>query len=125
MQFAHPAAMGIVALVVLAAARGTQGAGKTGVAGSQAPISLQELQQWGVAGPLGRRLGTIVEISGVAVANTSRAKSEADLPFRLRVDTPDGKPLKESVFYPFVRAGRELTLPAPAVGDTFHYVGKP
>lgn len=123
MQIAHPAVMGIVALVALAATRGAQGAGKSGGAGGAAPISLQELRARGVAGPLGPRLGTIVEITGVAVANTSRAKAEADLPFRLRVDTLDGKPLKESVIYPFVRADTELTLAAPAVGDTFHYIG--
>ena len=123
MRIAHPVMVGMLALAALTVPRGAQGAGTVGLAGDHAPISLQELQERGVVGPLGRRLGTIVEITGVAVANTSRAKAEADLPFRLRVDTLDGRPLKESVIYPFVRAGAELTLAAPAVGDSFHYVG--
>lgn len=123
MRLTHPAVAGLLALAALAVPRGTQGAGKVGAASADAPISLQELQERGVVGPLGRRLGTIVEITGVAVANTSRAKAEADLPFQLRLNTLDGKPLKESVIYPFVRASTELTLVAPAVGDSFHYVG--
>ena len=121
MQLGTPAFIGLLACFALAAARSAQGGGKTDPA--HAPISLQELAARGVAGPLGPRLGTLVEIAGVVVPNTSRAKADVDLPFLLRVDSVDGRPLTESVIYPYVRAGAGLTLAAPALGDSFHYAG--
>lgn len=120
MHISHGATFGVAALLVLATVRQAQGAGRPVEAG---PISLQEIAARGVAGRLGPRLGTIMEITGAVVANASRAKAEADLPFVWRVDGVDGHPLKEALLFPVMSAGTGVTLAAPAVGDSFHVVG--
>lgn len=58
------------------------------------PVTLKDIRERGVAGKLGPRLGTIVEVSGEVVGNTSRGKADALEPFFLRIDEVDGVRLK-------------------------------
>jgi hypothetical protein len=45
------------------------------------PISLHDVAERGINGRLGVRLGTIVEVAGQVVPNSSNSKAELDAPF--------------------------------------------
>ena len=88
-----------------------------------APIPLKELHDRGVAGRLGPKMGTIVEVTGVVVENTSKAKADTSEPFFLRIDSVDGRKLESSEL--FSSSAMELLREVPAlkVGDRFKCVG--
>jgi hypothetical protein len=89
---------------------------------SKSPIPLQEVLDRGVEGKLGLRLGTVVQVSGEVVANTSTAKADAGVPFFLKITTVNGKSLRVPVLYAFAKQNPSMTL-APQIGDKFSYIG--
>jgi hypothetical protein len=90
-----------------------------------APISLGELDSRGVAGALGVRLGTIVEVSGVVVENRSKLKANVSEPYFVRIETVDGRRLESPIEFParavlsFIEADRLDR----KVGDRYHCFG--
>jgi len=92
-------------------------------ASQPSPIPLSELRERGVAGRLGLRMGTIVEVTGVVVENKSNAKADVSEPFFLRVDSVDGRKLDTPQL--FSSSAMELIrrVPALKVGDSFKCIG--
>lgn len=90
---------------------------------TEPPVPLKDIHDRGVEGRLGVRLGTIVEVSGEVIPNTSKAKADASEPFFLSIRTVNGKPLSNTVRYPFVKQSKWLEVATPRVGDKFRYVG--
>ncbi len=81
-------------------------------------IPMERLRETGVLGALGRPFGTIVTVSGRAIANPSHRKADDGYPVVLRITTVDGKPLPGPVDYPFMLAG-SVDVRRPGVGEAF------
>ena len=118
-----PRTLAIVGFVVLiCVALLAIGGGSAPTTQPQSPISLKDVYARGIEGRLGMRLGTIAEISGDVVPNTSKAKADDDEPFFLKITAVDGKPLAEPVLYPFIKQNSGINV-APKIGDKFRFVG--
>jgi len=88
----------------------------------EAPLTLREIQARGIEGRLGLKLGTVLQVAGEVVPNTSRKKAEAGDPFFLRITTVNGTPLKQPVEYRFL-SHPLANVPQPKIGDTFRFAG--
>jgi hypothetical protein len=87
------------------------------------PIAISELRARGIEGRLGSPLGTILEVSGIVVANTSRAKADISEPFFLRIEEVNGKKLDPPEELPSRNLPLAHLAPELKVGDRFHCVG--
>jgi len=87
------------------------------------PVPLQDMLQRGIAGRLGARLGTIIEVEGQVVANTPPSKADDGIPYLLSITSVDGHALPEAVWYAFIRDNQWVKAKDPKIGDKFHYVG--
>lgn len=87
------------------------------------PVPLKEIQERGVEGRLGPRLGTIVEVSGKVVPNTSRAKVDVGEPFFLRIEQVDGHTLEKPLPYAPSAMPLHREISGLKVGDSFRCVG--
>jgi hypothetical protein len=88
-----------------------------------APIPLREVRERGVAGRLGPRLGTIVEVTGTVVENESNAKADVSEPFFLRIEQVNGKPLQTPQLFSSSAMQLIRNIPSLQVGDQFTCVG--
>lgn len=87
------------------------------------PVSLEEIRERGVAGRLGRPLGTIIRVSGGVVENASEAKADAGQPFLIRIDSVDGMLLPLPVIFPAADVLRSQEQATLKVGDRFTATG--
>lgn len=92
-------------------------------ASQPSPIPLSELWERGVAGRLGPRMGTIVEVTGVVVENKSNAKADVSEPFFLRVDSVEGRKLDKPQLFSSSAMQLIRGVPALKVGDSFRCIG--
>jgi hypothetical protein len=87
------------------------------------PIPLDEVHARGIEGKLGLRLGTVIEVSGEVITNSSQAKMNMDQPFFLRIDRVGDKALAQ----PAIFRARDMDLqearPELKIGDHFHCAG--
>lgn len=86
-------------------------------------ISVADIRDDGVTGLLGRPLGTMVTVSGVAVPNAPRRKADASGALLLRITAVDGQPLAKPVQFPFRKAHEIVDVPEPVIGKEFTYRG--
>jgi hypothetical protein len=86
-------------------------------------ISVDAIRDNGVMGRLGRPLGTMLTVSGVAVPNTSRRKADASEALFLKITAVDGQPLAKPVEFPFRKAHEIVDVPEPVIGKEFSYRG--
>lgn len=87
------------------------------------PVPLKEIQERGIEGRLGPRLGTIVEVSGKIVPNASRAKADVGEPFFLRIEEVDGRGLAKPCEYSATDMPLHREISGLKVGDSFRCVG--
>lgn len=109
----------LLSVATLSASLGRHSSGSQ----TDSPITFKELDDRGIEGTLGHPLGTVMEVSGRVVANTSRAKGDVDEPFFLRIEEVDGHKLYQPRLFsctamPLVRSAPDLK-----VGDTFRCIG--
>lgn len=93
------------------------------LAAAQGGISVAKVNNDGVIGYLGARLGTIVTVEGSIVKNESNSKADSDEPYFLAIRKVDGKPLKSAVRYPVRAAYSFIDLKKPKIGDAVKYIG--
>ncbi len=86
-------------------------------------VTLSQINNSGVMGSLGVRLGTIVTVEGVIVKNDSQQKADSGEPFFLSIEKVNGALLKRPVKYPFRTANQWVKLEEPKVGYKFKYIG--
>jgi hypothetical protein len=90
---------------------------------SHKKITLGDINNIGVTGALGQKLGTIITVTGVVEENSSEAKEDEGEPFFLSITAVNGNPLKAPVKYPFRAAHDWIKIETPKIGDHFDYVG--
>jgi hypothetical protein len=90
---------------------------------SARPIRLVDLRENGVVGLLGRPLGTMVTVSGVAMANDQHRKGDDGEPMFLRITSVDGARLPRPVDFAFRKAHDVVDVPEPMDGKRFTYRG--
>lgn len=86
-------------------------------------MSLAEINNAGVTGMLGPKLGTVVIVAGTVEENTSQSKGDEGEPFFLSIDSVNGNQLKSPVKYPLRTAHEWIKIETPKIGDHFNYVG--
>ena|SRR5579884_3160111 len=96
---------------------------KMRAAQSEPVLRLKEVRERGIEGTLGRPLGTVVEVSGSVVANTSRQKADAGEPFFLRIVEMDGRELATPISFSSTDMPLVDEAPELKVGDRFRCVG--
>ena len=87
------------------------------------PIPLSELHERGVAGRLGPRMGTIVEVTGTVVENESKMKADVSEPFFLRVEEVNGQTLQTPELFSSSAMKLIRRVPSLKIGDHFKCVG--
>jgi hypothetical protein len=112
----------VVVAVALAGAFGLMDK-KMPAAQSEPALPLKEVRERGIEGTLGWPLGTVVEVSGKVVANTSRAKADAGEPFFLRIDEVDGHKLATPTLFSSTDMPLIAEAPELKIGDRFRCVG--
>ncbi len=122
MRSSDPITLAIVSTSFLTALAGCSSHPTPATPGGPA-ISVADIWKHGVMGRLGRPLGTMVKVSGVAVPNHTRMKFYEDDKLFLRITTVDGRPLAEPVEYPFRKAVDFIEATEPKVGEEFTYRG--
>src|SRR3954462_5881024 len=90
---------------------------------SARPIRVADIRENGVVGLLGRPLGTMVTVSGVAMANDRHRKGDDSEPMFLRITSVDGARLPAPVDFAFRKAHDVVDVPEPMVGKPFTYRG--
>lgn len=90
---------------------------------SQEAVTVAQINNKGVTGTLGVKLGTIVTVEGQVVENDSKAKEDSGEPYFLEISRVNGHALKSPVRYAFRTANQWVKIKEPAVGNKFKYAG--
>lgn len=98
-------------------------AGPPATAPAARPISLTEVRERGIAGRLGPALGTVIKVEGAVVVDDSRAKSDEEEPFFLRVELVNGRPLETPQLYAAGAMPLARDVPGLKIGDRFRCAG--
>ena len=83
------------------------------------PVSVKVFENQLPVGYLGVPLGTVVRVTGEAFDGASTRRKADDGKLLLRIETVNGKALKPSVVFDFLRAPATLKKPSP--GDKFDF----
>ncbi|HVX14689.1 MAG TPA: hypothetical protein VHC22_26105 [Pirellulales bacterium] len=115
-------AIGCCLLLIFAVLLGSIG-GDSSAARIEPPVKFEELGERGIEGTLGRPLGTVMEVSGQVVANTSRAKGDSGEPFFLSIEEIDGRKLPAPRRFSSTAMPLNRWVPDLKVGDRFRCIG--
>jgi hypothetical protein len=85
-------------------------------------INVSELNSRKVIGRLGYELGSVITIDGLVADENYRREREDLGEILLRVQTVNGKRLKNEVIFPFMQHGVG-SVTRPPVGTTFKFIG--
>jgi hypothetical protein len=93
--------------------------GEFGARGQKDTVSVTELQPNRVIGMLGQPLGSVVRVTGTSVDGVETGNKADSAQTLLKIQTVNGKPLANPVYFHFNRAAEGIH--EPKVGQSFDY----